>query len=112
MGEGLMTDFRRNMVKVSGVNLRKVRDDEGKYKFIEKKVHYSNCALLDPVHRKPTRVGLHFSDENDVVRISKLSGYIIPWPDSAKDMDKDPEKVTEGPKDTDPEVALKKTYDY
>lgn len=31
------------------------------------------------------RVGLHFSEDNDVVRISKLSGYIVPWPDSDKD---------------------------
>lgn len=29
-----------------------------------------------------------------------------------QDLQKDPEIVAEGPKDTDPEAALQKTYDY
>eukprot|EP00929_Paragymnodinium_shiwhaense_P066354 TRINITY_DN33275_c0_g1_i1.p1 TRINITY_DN33275_c0_g1~~TRINITY_DN33275_c0_g1_i1.p1 ORF type:complete len:207 (-),score=50.95 TRINITY_DN33275_c0_g1_i1:70-690(-) len=110
-GEVLMTDFRRNMVKVKGVNLRKMQDEEGNMFFIEKKVHYSNCALIDPVHRKPTKVGLTFTEGGDAIRVSKLSGRVIPWPDRLT-TETEPQKWEDGPKDTPPEKALEKTYDY
>merc|ERR1712190_586427 len=110
-GEVLMTDHRRNMLKVKGCNLRKVRDEEGSYKFIEKKMHYSNCALLDPVEGKPTRVGLTFTEEGDAIRISHRSGHVIPWPDRPKHL-REPPEARDGPKDTPPEKALEKTYDY
>eukprot|EP00427_Karlodinium_veneficum_P027994 CAMPEP_0169208408 /NCGR_PEP_ID=MMETSP1016-20121227/14113_1 /TAXON_ID=342587 /ORGANISM="Karlodinium micrum, Strain CCMP2283" /LENGTH=122 /DNA_ID=CAMNT_0009285775 /DNA_START=171 /DNA_END=539 /DNA_ORIENTATION=+ len=100
------------MVKVKGVYTRKVRDEEGNYKLVEKKIHYSNCALVDPVYRKSTRVGLQFGEDGEVTRISKLSGRVIPWPDSSADMQKEPPEYLEGPKDTFPEKALEKTYDY
>ncbi|CAE7941923.1 MRPL24 [Symbiodinium sp. KB8] len=111
-GEVLMVDHRRNMVKVKGLNLRKVLDDEGSPKFIEKKIHYSNCALIDPAAGRPTRVGLTFTEDGDAIRISHLTGHIIPWPDLPKHMQKRDEDQVEGPKDTPPEVALRKTYDY
>ncbi|CAE7285592.1 MRPL24 [Symbiodinium necroappetens] len=124
-----MVDHRRNMVKVKGLNLRKVLDDEGclrctgdgtcrmghllrSPKFIEKKIHYSNCALIDPAAGRPTRVGLTFTEDGDAIRISHLTGHIIPWPDLPKHMQKRDEDQVEGPKDTPPEVALRKTYDY
>mmetsp|Transcript_18324 Transcript_18324/g.42972 ORF Transcript_18324/g.42972 Transcript_18324/m.42972 type:complete len:174 (+) Transcript_18324:116-637(+) len=111
-GEVLMIDHRRNMLKVKGLNLRKVIDDEGIPKFIEKKIHYSNCALIDPAAGRPTRVGLTFTEDGDAIRISHLTGHIIPWPDLPKHMQKRDEDQVEGPKDTPPEVALRKTYDY
>merc|ERR1719215_730129 len=111
-GEVLMTDFRRNMLKVKGCNLRKLRDEEGNYTFIEKKIHYSNCALMDPVHRKPTCVGLMFTENGDAIRISKLSGRVIPWPDLPEDSQQEKIDHEEGPKDTSPEKALEKTYDF
>ncbi|CAE7321678.1 MRPL24 [Symbiodinium sp. CCMP2592] len=111
-GEVLMIDHRRNMLKVKGLNLRKVIDDEGIPKFIEKKIHYSNCALVDPAAGRPTRVGLTFTEDGDAIRISHLTGHIIPWPDLPKHMQKRDEDQVEGPKDTPPEVALRKTYDY
>uniref|UniRef100_A0A7S4Q332 Large ribosomal subunit protein uL24c n=1 Tax=Alexandrium monilatum TaxID=311494 RepID=A0A7S4Q332_9DINO len=110
-GQVLMTDHMRNMLKVSGCNLRKIKDDEGNYKFIEKKIHYSNCALVDPVEGKPTRVGLTFTEEGDCIRISLRSGQVIPWPDNPKDL-KEPKQHVDGPKDTPAEKALEKTYDY
>ncbi|CAK0845070.1 unnamed protein product [Prorocentrum cordatum] len=110
-GEVLMVDFLRNMLKVKGVNLRKLRDEDGNYKMIEKKIHYSNCALVDPVLSKPTRVGLTFTEEGGAIRISHLSGHVIPWPDPPKRSEV-PLIASDGPKDTPPEKALEKTYDY
>merc|ERR1712113_1095581 len=98
-GEVLMTDFRRNMLKVKGCNLRKVMDDNGNYKFIEKKIHYSNCALIDPTEGKPTRVGLTFTEGGDALRISHRSGKVIPWPDVPKHLQqRDDIEHVEGPK--------------
>mmetsp|Transcript_31917 Transcript_31917/g.68771 ORF Transcript_31917/g.68771 Transcript_31917/m.68771 type:complete len:187 (+) Transcript_31917:56-616(+) len=110
-GEVLMIDPRRNMLKVKGMNKRKVTDEEGNEKFIEKKIHYSNVALVDPTLGRPTRVGLTFTEDGDAIRISKASGHVIPWPDPPKYLTLE-EEHEEGPKDTPPEVALRKTYDY
>mmetsp|Transcript_33687 Transcript_33687/g.60967 ORF Transcript_33687/g.60967 Transcript_33687/m.60967 type:complete len:199 (+) Transcript_33687:36-632(+) len=111
-GEVLMVDHRRNMLKVKGLNLRKVQDEDGNYKNIEKKIHYSNCALVDPAAGRPTRVGLTFTEDGDAVRISHLTGHVIPWPDPPKHLQKEAQEWDDGPKDTPPEIALKKTYDY
>ena len=108
----LMTDFKRNMVKIKGLNLRKIVDEDGNTKLIEKKIHYSNCQLVDPVLGKMTKVGLTFEEEGHPIRISKVSGNVIPWPESTAKGDLDPAKHPEGPKDTTPEQALRKTYDY
>merc|ERR1719499_686871 len=107
-----MVDHRRNMLKVKGLNLRKVQDEDGNYKNIEKKIHYSNCALVDPAAGRPTRVGLTFTEDGDAIRISHLTGHVIPWPDPPKHLQKEPAEYDDGPKDTEPEIALRKTYDY
>mmetsp|Transcript_43823 Transcript_43823/g.80025 ORF Transcript_43823/g.80025 Transcript_43823/m.80025 type:complete len:208 (-) Transcript_43823:76-699(-) len=115
VGEIIATDYRRNMVKVKGCNLRKIRvpmeegGKEGDYMQIEKKIHYSNVALLDPVEQVPTKVKLQFMPDGKVIRISKLTGHIIPWPDASEEP---PTDAIEGPKDTPPDKALEKTYDY
>lgn len=31
-------------------------------------------------------VGLTFTEDGDALRVSKLTGHVIPWPDSKKDM--------------------------
>ncbi|CAK9029819.1 unnamed protein product [Durusdinium trenchii] len=110
-GEVLMIDPRRNMLKVKDMNKRKVVDEDGNAKFIEKKIHYSNVALVDPTRGQATRVGLTFTEDGDAIRVSKLTGHIIPWPDPPKNELKE-EEHEEGPKDTPPEIALRKTYDY
>eukprot|EP00435_Cladocopium_sp_Y103_P073450 s462_g43.t1 len=129
-GEVLMIDPRRNMLKVKGMNKRKVADEEGNEKFIEKKmlcyhqlsltvsvvhswnvtccgvgrIHYSNVALVDPTLARPTRVGLTFTEDGDAIRISKATGHVIPWPDPPKYLTVE-EEHEEGPKDTPPEDA-------
>lgn len=57
-GRVIGIDKMRNCVKVQGCNLRKVYKEGGRAYTIEKKIHYSNVNLLDPVTREPTRVGL------------------------------------------------------
>mmetsp|Transcript_112998 Transcript_112998/g.258819 ORF Transcript_112998/g.258819 Transcript_112998/m.258819 type:complete len:104 (+) Transcript_112998:350-661(+) len=60
------------------------------------------------VSRKPTRVSLKWDQDGEVIRVAKASGSIIPIPPRNRD-----EPAPEvGPKDTTPEKALEKTYDY
>lgn len=44
-----------------------------------------------------------------LVRVSKKSGCVIPWPEK-KSVDRG--DTVEGEKDTKPEIALQRTYDY
>ena len=53
--------------------------------FIEKGIHISNVALLDPVKKEPTKIKKGFAFDPKIedyrkVRISKLSGAEIPKP--------------------------------
>lgn len=58
---------------------------------------------------KPTRVTYKFLETGEKVRVSKKSGTIIPKP---KQIPKTSERPNiRGPKDTDPEVVLLKTFD-
>lgn len=112
-GEVLYCDFKRNTVFVKGVNLRKTLDDQGKPLMVERAMHVSNVALIDQLKDEPTRVRLRRlgGEENDLVRISVKSGMPIAFPE--REVKRfDTSKAREGPKDTPPEVALKKTYDY
>ena len=77
---------------------------------IEKKIHYSNCNLVDPVTGTGTRVSVKTNDSGEQVRISTKSGSTIPWPDKKWSFRK--REAIDGPKDTPPELALEKTYDY
>ncbi|EER04990.1 60S ribosomal protein L24, putative [Perkinsus marinus ATCC 50983] len=67
-GEILQTDYRRNMVKVRGANLRRMKDKDGNDYQIEKKIHYSNVNLLDPVFKKPTRVDLRWTEDGQLCK--------------------------------------------
>jgi large subunit ribosomal protein L24 len=48
---------------------------------IERTMHYSNVALVDPVTEKPTRVIRKYLQSGEKVRIAKKSGAIIPRPE-------------------------------
>ena len=102
-------------MKVSGCNTRLIKGEDGSKHRIEKKIHYSNVNLLDPISQAPTRVSLKFLDDGGVLRISKLSGEVLHWPEKSSgsygDMQKE-DLVSEGAKDTSAEVALRRTYDY
>ncbi|KAI4837442.1 50S ribosomal protein L24 [Plasmodium brasilianum] len=110
IGEVLCCDRFRNMVKVKGCNLRKLFIDN-KFVYIEKKIHYSNVQLIDSFLKTNTKVCIRYTDDNQIIRISKKSGVVIPWPDDKKKED-EYEQVEENPLDTAPQEALKKTYDY
>ncbi|SBT39240.1 50S ribosomal protein L24, putative [Plasmodium ovale wallikeri] len=110
IGEVLCCDKFRNMVKVKGCNLRKIFIDN-KFVYIEKKIHYSNVQLIDNFLKTNTKVCIRYTDDNEIIRISKKSGVIIPWPDDKKQED-EYEQAEENPLDTPPQEALKKTYDY
>ncbi|ORM40897.1 putative 39S ribosomal protein [Babesia sp. Xinjiang] len=108
LGEVLACDKLRNQVKVKGCNMRKLIVD-GQVLHIEKKMHYSNVQLIDPLLKCGTRVAIRFNRQNEPLRISKKSGYVIPWPEEKPEEDKE---IVEGEKDTSPEVAVARTYDY
>ncbi|SOV12174.1 50S ribosomal protein L24, putative [Plasmodium gaboni] len=110
IGEVLSCDKFRNMVKVKGCNMRKLFVDN-KFVYIEKKIHYSNVQLIDNFLKTNTKVALRYTDDNQVIRISKKSGTVIPWP-SEKTKEEDYDQIEENPLDTLPQEALKKTYDY
>ncbi|SCM19049.1 50S ribosomal protein L24, putative [Plasmodium chabaudi chabaudi] len=110
IGEVLSCDKFRNMVKVKGCNLRKIFLDN-KYVYIEKKIHYSNVQLIDNFLKTNTKVSIRYTDDNQMIRISKKSGIVIPWPIDKK-VESEYDQAEENPLDTHPEEALKKTYDY
>ncbi|UKJ90197.2 hypothetical protein MACJ_001128 [Theileria orientalis] len=107
-GEVLMCDKFRNQVKVKGCNMRKLLVDSQVVQ-IEKKIHYSNVQLVDKLLNVGTRVTIKYTPDNKPLRVSKKSGYVIPWPEKKK---REPREVVEGEKDTKPEEALRRTYDY
>nr|PVC50162.1 hypothetical protein MACL_00002501 [Theileria orientalis] len=107
-GEVLMCDKLRNQVKVKGCNMRKLLVDSQVVQ-IEKKMHYSNVQLVDKLLNVGTRVTIKYTPDNKPLRVSKKSGYVIPWPEKKK---REPREVFEGEKDTKPEEALRRTYDY
>lgn len=73
---------KTNRVIVQGVNMvrkhtRASAASAGGIIEKEASIHVSNVALLDPVDRKPTRVGVKILDNGDKVRYAKRSGEII-----------------------------------
>eukprot|EP00392_Amoebophrya_sp_AT5.2_P017003 g17314.t1 len=124
-GVVLAVDKRRNMVKVKGCNLQMLKDPKSGQKVqvlsfcieflepvkVERKIHYSNVNLLDPVTRTPTRTSLNFQADGGILRIAKNSGQVVPWPErKVKTFDTERQKTYA--KDTEPGDALERTYDY
>jgi len=56
IGRVMSTDYLRNQVKVAGVHLRKEKDLEGRWRTVERKIHYSRVNLVDPVLQRATRI--------------------------------------------------------
>lgn len=92
-----------------------IRDDE----YVERKkvvqregpIHVSNVSLIDPESGKPTRVKIAFLEDGTKVRISKLSGALIPKPDRSNTTYLARTKGKEtGINDTLPQDVLEKTY--
>eukprot|EP00389_Voromonas_pontica_P001344 GDKH01002013.1.p1 GENE.GDKH01002013.1~~GDKH01002013.1.p1 ORF type:complete len:209 (+),score=16.79 GDKH01002013.1:53-679(+) len=109
----LQTDFLRNMVRVEGVNTRVIYPD-GHPVRIEKKIHVSNVNLAvkgPDGYWVRTRVALKYTDEGEPIRIAKKTNTVIPWPEKVT-RERNTSEAPEGPKDTSPEIALRKTYDY
>lgn len=44
-----------------------MKDQEGNYVSIEKKIHYSNVNLIDPLTNRATRVALKYTDDGGLV---------------------------------------------
>ena len=71
-----------NRLIVQGINLVKKHQkqtfgQEGGIIQKESTIHISNVAHVDPVSKKPTRVGMKFLDDGRKVRVAKRSGDII-----------------------------------
>lgn len=111
IGKVLQCDVFRNMLKVEGINLQIVKDEKGKDSQREKKIHYSNCLLMDPVLHIPTRIGIINNGDGTLSRYAKKSGTLVPWQTQEPTIQHDPEYM-DGPKDTPPELALQRTYDH
>ncbi len=53
------------------------KDPEGGRKLVERTLHISNVALVDPKDNKPTRVGFRTDDKGVKVRFAKRSGEAV-----------------------------------
>lgn len=108
VGRVLSVDEKRNTVKVQNCNLYTVRNKDGNRRLVPRAVHYSNVNLIDPTTNSAVRIKL----TDDGERISRKSGTLIPWPKKDVNPTKVNPNATTGPKDTEVEYALEKTYDY
>ena len=71
----------RNLI-VQGINLvtrhqKQTMAQEGGRIQKEAPIHISNVAHIDPVSKKPTRIGVKFLEDGKKVRYAKRSGEII-----------------------------------
>ena len=78
-----------NSVVIDGLNMRKrvipaTAQSTGFIKLVPGLVHHSRVALVDPIHNKQCKVKFGWDAQGNKVRVSKLSGTIIPKPDSLK----------------------------
>lgn len=112
-GRVISLDKERNTVKVQGCNLYTLRDREGGRKLVPRSVHYSNVNLIDPVTDSATRIHLRENFESgELERLAKKSGTTIPWPRRDVSPTRVKPNAKTGPKDTEVEYALEKTFDY
>ncbi|XP_073055531.1 uncharacterized protein [Primulina eburnea] len=108
----------QNRVIVEGKNLVKKhikqgQGHEGGIFSVEAPLHVSNVQVIDPVTRKPCKVGIKFLEDGSKVRVSRgigASESIIPRPDILK-IRSTPRPTIVGPKDTPMDLVLEKTYD-
>jgi large subunit ribosomal protein L24 len=77
-GKVLKAMPEKSLVLVSGVNrvkkhIKPTQEKPGHIEDVERPVHVSNVALLDPKTKKPTRVGYKI-EGGKKIRIAKKSG--------------------------------------
>ena len=77
-GKVISVFLKEERVLVEGVNIvkkaiKKQGMTPGRFVELEKSVHVSNVAVLDPETKKPTRIGFSFEGSKKI-RISKKSG--------------------------------------
>lgn len=111
-GRVLSVDTERNSVKVQNCNLYSARDRDGTRRLVPRAVHYSNVNLVDPSVDSPTRIQLRPLNGGELVRVSRKTGSVLPWPTRDVSPTRVKPNATTGPKDTEVEYALEKTYDY
>ena len=81
-GKVIKTYKKLDKVVVEGLNMVKkhskprTTEDKGGIFDIEAPIHVSNVAYLDPVQKKPTKIGYKVVDGKKV-RYCKLSGTVI-----------------------------------
>ena len=81
-GEVLRVLRDENRVVVAGLNMMKrhtkpSQETTGGIIRREAPIHISNVAHVDPVSRKPTRIGYRFLNDGRKVRYAKRSGEMI-----------------------------------
>lgn len=81
-GQVLKMLREKNRLVVQGVNLvtkhqRQTMTQEGGRIQKEASLHISNVAHMDPVSKKPTRVGFKILKDGTKVRVAKRSGETI-----------------------------------
>ena len=116
-GQVLQVHRKKNMVTVKGVNLKFLTvDDEEmqrRKKVVQKEfpIHVSNVALIDPEQGRPTKVHWGYLEDGSKVRVSKLSGAILPKPERSdlKYINRTASKEP-GDLDTAPNDVLERTY--
>jgi len=119
-GKVLKVFHKTNRLVVEGVNLRQrtsKRDVTGSprnFFMAPSPVHYSRVALIDPTTKKPTKISIKLEEKivngekvKVKVRVAKKTGAVIekPTPDINRE-----KRHRVSPKDTPPELALKKTF--
>ena len=81
-GQVLKVNRQDNRLLVQGINLVKKHQKQtfaqtGGILQKEASIHVSNVAHMDPVSKKPTRIGMKFFDDGRKVRVAKRSGETI-----------------------------------
>ena len=81
-GEVLKTFPSASRVLVQGVNMvtrhnKPSQISAGGIEKVEKSVHISNVALVDPKEDKPTRVGYKLLKDGKKVRVARRSGETV-----------------------------------
>ena len=82
-GEVLNVLPEKSRVVVEGVNVVKKHrkptqlNPQGGIENVERSIHVSNVAVLDPKEEKPTRVGYKRLKDGKKVRVAKRSGEVI-----------------------------------
>ena len=81
-GQVLKVLRQDNRLVVQGINLVKKHQkqtlaQEGGIIQKETSIHISNVAHMDPVSKKPTRVGIKFLKDGRKVRVAKRSGETV-----------------------------------